>query len=322
MFRSHSTPPCLEAIALYVLCISLVLVSPGCGIVKKGAVNSLANAMSGSAAVYSQDEDPELIEGAFPFMLKVIEGLLEETPENKDLLITACEAFTSYSQAFVAMPADAVEEDDLEAARAQRERAGKLFVRARGYGLRALELDHEGITAGLDSNPDSALTETQEDDIRALFWTGASWALAIGNNMGDMDMVADFNIANALLDRASELEPDWNHGAIHEVMITLEMARPGAGEKSEEIAREHFRIAIELSEGQKAGPYVSLAEAVSIRNQNVEEFQQLLGKALEVDPDEAIDFRLTNILVQRRARWLLERTEDYFIEYEPEEDDL
>lgn len=298
------------------------MVFPGCGLIKKGAINSMANAMSESAVVYSRDEDPELIEGAFPFMLKTIEGLLEQTPNNKKLLVTACKAFTSYAQAFVAVPADVVEEDDLEAARAQRERAGKLFVRARGYGLRALELSHEGITEGLDSNPDSALAQTKEEDIPALFWTGAAWALAISNNMSDMDMVIDFNIAIALLERASELEPDWNQGAIHEVMITLEMARPDGGEDSEVIAREHFQAAIELSEGQKAGPYVSLAQAVCIKNQYVEEFQHLLGQALEVDPDEAIDYRLTNILSQRRARWLLERTENYFIEYEPEEDDL
>jgi len=304
------------------LCLSLILAVPGCGLIKKGAISGMANSMSESAVVYSRDEDPELVADAFPFMLKTLEGLLIEAPKNQNLLVAACEAFTSYTQAFVAMPADVLEEEDLDAARAQRVRAGKLFVRARGFGLRALELNHEGITEGLDSNPDSALAGMKEEDVPALYWTGAAWALAISNNLGDMDAVADFNIANALLKRAAELDPDWNGGAIHEVMITLEMARPGADENSEEIARMHFQAAIELSEGHKAGPYVSLAEAVSIRNQDVEEFQQLLGQALEVDPDEAIDFRLINILSQRRATWLLERTEDYFIEYEPEEDDL
>jgi predicted anti-sigma-YlaC factor YlaD len=315
-------PSYFGARAPYVFCICLVLALPGCGLIKKGAISSLSNTMSKAGVVYAQDEDPELVADAFPFMLKTMEGLLESTPDNKNLLIASCEAFTSYTQAFVAMPADVIEEDDLYAARAQRERAGKLFVRAREYGLRALEVDFEGITEGLHSNPDSALAETTEEDIPALFWTGAAWALAISNNMDDMDMVADFNIASALLRRAEELDPDWNGGAIHEVMISLEMARPGADEESEKIARGHFQAAIELSEGQKAGPYISLAEAVSIKNQDVEEFQQLLGQALEVDPDEEINYRLTNVLAQRRARWLLERTEDYFIEYEPEEEDL
>jgi len=298
----------------------LALLLAGCSI-RKMAVNGMAKSMSESSIVYARDEDPELVEDAFPFLLKTIEGLLEEVPENQELLVTACEAFTSYAQAFVAVPADIVEEDDLAAARAQRQRARKLFVRARGYGLRALELSHPGIVEGLNQDPDAALETTEIEELPALFWTGAAWALAINVAKGDMEMVADFNIANALLHRAKTLEPGWNGGSIHEVMITLEAARPDGGEESLRVARMHFDRAIELSRGEKAGPYVSLAEAVSIKEQNVEEFQDLLANALAVDPNAALDHRLTNVLAQNRARWLLDHTEDFFIDYEGDEDD-
>ena len=136
-----------------------------------------------------------------------------------------------------------------------------------------------------------------------------------------MDMVADFNIANALLQRAKALDPNWNGGAIHEVMITLEAARSDGQGGSLEAARVHFATAVQLSQGKKAGPYVSLAEAVSIKERKIEEFQNLLAEALAIDPDDALDHRLTNILAQRRARWLLDHIEDFFIDYEePEED--
>lgn len=299
---------------------ALALVLAGCSI-RKMAVNGMAKSMSESSVVYARDDDPELVEGAFPFLLKTIESLLEEVPENKELLVTACEAFTSYSQAFVAVPADVVEQKDLAAARAQRHRANKLFVRAREYGLRALELSHPGVIDGLNHDPDVALESTKPEDLPALFWTGAAWALAINVAKGDMEMVADFNIANALLRRAETLDPGWNGGSIQEVMITLEAARPNGGDESLAAAREHFHRAIELSHGEKAGPYVSLAEAVSIKEQNVEEFQELLAEALAIDPDIAVDHRLTNVLAQKRARWLLDHTEDFFIDYEPDEGD-
>jgi predicted anti-sigma-YlaC factor YlaD len=285
------------------------------------AVNGMAKSMSESSIVYSRDEDPELVADAFPFLLKTIESLLEEVPENQSLLITACEAFTSYTQAFVAIPADVIEETSLSAAREQRRRAGKLFVRAQGYGLRALELSHEGITEALNEDPEAALIETEIEDVPALFWTGAAWALAINNAKDNMDMVADFNIANALLQRAKALDPNWNGGAIHEVMITLEAARAGGQGGSLEAARMHFDAALELSQGKKAGPYVSLAESVSIKEQNLEEFQSLLAEALAVDPDEALDHRLVNVLAQRRAQWLLDHIGDFFIDYEESEED-
>jgi predicted anti-sigma-YlaC factor YlaD len=43
-------------------------------------------------------------------------------------------------------------------------------------------------------------------------------------------------------------------------------------------------------------------------------FTASLEKALAVDAREPNDQRLVNILVQKRARWLLERVDEYFIE--------
>jgi tetratricopeptide (TPR) repeat protein len=80
-----------------------------------------------------------------------------------------------------------------------------------------------------------------------------------------------------------------------------------------ERAREHFDRAIKLSEGKKASAYVSLAENVSVRQQNVKEFVKLLKMALAINVDARPEYRLENILLQRRASWLLSRIEDLFL---------
>jgi predicted anti-sigma-YlaC factor YlaD len=59
---------------------------------------------------------------------------------------------------------------------------------------------------------------------------------------------------------------------------------------------------------------------VCVKEQNVGEFQSLLHRALEIDLDAAPDDRLANTLSRRRAGWLLDHTEDYFIDYEPEKE--
>lgn len=289
---------------------------PGCGLIRKMAMNSFAGGMAKSTVVYGRDEDPELVGDALPFLLKTVEGLLDQSPGNKTLLVSACEGFTSYAQAFVAVPADYREEVDLVGAREERHRASRLFVRAREYGLRALELSHKGITRELAADPEKALAVTDKDDMPALFWTGAAWAAAINVNKDDMDLVADLNIANALLQRANTLDPSWNRGAVHEVLIALEAARSGGNGGSIEAAREHFRVAVELSRGRKAGPYVTLAESVSKKEQNYPEFREMLDTALAVDVNAEPDDRLSNVLSQRRARWLLDHAEDFFIDYE------
>lgn len=287
-----------------------------CSVFRGMATKSMAGAMQKSSVVYARDEDPELVGEALPFMLKTVEGLLVEQPKNETLLLTACQGFTSYAQAYVAVPADYKEEKDLEAARQDRQRASRLFLRGRRYGLRALELSYPGISTALVEDAERVLAKTKKEDVPLLFWTGAAWGGAINMAKNDMDLVADLNVANALLQRANALDPRWNRGAVHEVLIALEAARSGGNGGSIETAREHFKIAIDQSQGKKAGPYVTLAESVSIKEQNVAEFRQLLETALAVNLEASPDDRLANVLAQRRAQWLLDHTADYFIDYE------
>ena len=82
---------------------------------------------------------------------------------------------------------------------------------------------------------------------------------------------------------------------------------------SEEKARQDFSRAVELSGGRTAGPYVALASSVSVKNQNVAEFRDLLGKALAIDVNALPAQRLTNIINQRRARWLLDHIDRFFL---------
>jgi predicted anti-sigma-YlaC factor YlaD len=301
---------------LAVLGLILVLVFPnGCSM-KSMAINSIAGAMEGSNEAFVTDDDPELVGDAFPFLLKMIETLLLEKPEQKTLLVLAAQGFTSYAQAWVSVPASEMEEVDLAAARAGRMRAFHLFVRAKNYGLRALEVDYPDMGTDLIDDPEAALATTKEKDIPALFWTGAAWALAINSNKSDMMMVADFDIAIALLRRANDLDPAWNEGAAQEVMIVLEAATAGGQGGSLEAAREAFQRAMELSEGKRVGALVTMAESVSIKEQNLEEFEQLLTEALAFDIETAPEYRLLNIMAQQRAAWLMDHRADFFIDYD------
>jgi predicted anti-sigma-YlaC factor YlaD len=84
-------------------------------------------------------------------------------------------------------------------------------------------------------------------------------------------------------------------------------------------AREHYKMAVEASGGKKTSPHLSLATTVAVKEQNLKEFKALLKKVLAIDPDADPDNRLLNTINRRKARWLLEHTEDYFLEAGDEE---
>ncbi len=285
----------------------------GCSI-NQIAVNKLGNAMAGSSSTYASDDDPELVRAATPFALKLMESLLEQSPRHQGLLLAAASGFTQYSFAFVHMDADELEDEDFDAALAGWNRAARLYVRARDYGLRGLEVEHEGFTERLRRDVDLALAMTDVEDVPLLYWTSASWIAAISLSIDDTDLVGQLPVAEALLDRAVQLEESWDSGALHTLLVTYEMIRQGGEGDPAHRSRSHFQRAIELSGGLLAQPYVSLAEAVAVAEQNRAEFSSLLEQALKVDADATPEWRVANLVSQRRARWLLERTDWLFLD--------
>lgn len=309
----RNRPP-LRGLAALIALAAAALLAAGCASPRKIAINMVGDALAGTGTAFASDPDPELIKEAVPFGLKLMEALLAETPEHKGLLLAATSGFTQYAYAFVQPEADKLEDEDYDAAEATRDRAKKLYIRARDYGLRSLETRHKGFSDALLMDPEAAVAMAGKKDVPNLYWTAASWGAAISLGLDDPELIADVPAMQALVDRALELDDSYDAGAIHSFLIGYEMIRQGAEGDPEERSRKHFARAVELSDGLQAGAYVALAESVSVETQNKKEFNELLEKALAVDVDARPEWRLLNIVMQRRATWLLGRTGDLFLE--------
>jgi predicted anti-sigma-YlaC factor YlaD len=295
-----------------VLAVAAVLAfAPGCSL-KKIAINSVANTLAESGDTFASDEDPELIRDAVPFSLKLVESLLVEVPKHRGLLLTACSGFTQYAYAFVDYDAELVKQVDYARYSKLQERARKMYLRGRDYCLRSLELGYPGITAKLSQDPVKAAALLRANDVPLIYWTGASWGKAVALSLDRPALAGDFPIVQALIRRALALEEAFSMGAIHEVMITLESLPPEMGGDRER-ARRHYERAIELTNGNAAGPHVSYAMGILLPQQKRAEFEALLKKALDVDVDREPKLRLANVLAQQYARYLLDHLDDFFL---------
>jgi predicted anti-sigma-YlaC factor YlaD len=294
------------------LCLFAIAATAGCS-VKRFAINKLGDSLANSGTTYAADDDLDLVGQALPFSLKLVEGLLAESPEHRGLLFTAASGFTQYAYVYVQQDAEMLEKQDFEKSNVLRTRARRLYLRARGYGLRGLDARLHGFSQRLTQDPVSAVRLAAVSDVPLLYWTAAAWASAISLSKDNPALIADQRIVEALIDRAAELESDFDSGAIHGFLISYEMARQGAPGDPAARARAHFDHAVALSKGQLASPFVSLAEAVSVLNQDRAEFEALLNRALAIDPDARPEWRLQNLVVQRRARWLLATVGDLFV---------
>jgi predicted anti-sigma-YlaC factor YlaD len=278
---------------------------------KKYAINQLGNALAASGTTFAADEDPELIRAAVPFSLKLIESLLAESPRHEPLLLAAARGFTQYAYAFVQEDADELEDTDKVASTAMRARAAKLYLRARNYGLRGLEVKHPGFAERLKSNPKEAVKELRKSEASMMYWTAISWGAALSASH-DLMMFPEIPRFEALIDRVIELDEALDEGTVHTFMITYEMSRLNAKPNRLALAKEHFDRAMALGGGHQSGPLVAYAENVLVAQKDKTGFQSMLRQALRLDINKSPENRELNLAEQRRARWLLSRTDKLF----------
>jgi hypothetical protein len=127
------------------------------------------------------------------------------------------------------------------------------------------------------------------------------------------------------MDRAFELDPDYDNGAIHEFYIAYYAGLPEGLGGSREKAVHHFERAVELADGAKASPYVALATSVALPDQDVRRFVDLMEQALAIDVEAYPQYRLINTIKQEEARFYLDNLDRFFVvgldELESEQED-
>jgi len=301
----------MASVRLLALACALAVLQ-GCALVRQKAVGMVASTLASSGDVFTRDDDPELVGQAIPFGLKLYESLLDSAPKHKDLLIATCSNFTQYGVAFLETEAlvlgEAKHHDEVAHLNA---RALKMYLRARGYCLRAMEVRFPGIGPKLLQDPAAALKNARKADVPLLYWTAAAWGSAIALALDKPDISIDLPTVRALADRAIVLDESWGKGALHEMLISLDSLPEGLG-GSPARARGHFTRAVELQAGSSPGPYVALALGIAVAAQDRAEFESLLRQALDVDPEKNPSTRLVTLVQQRRARALLDQIETRF----------
>jgi predicted anti-sigma-YlaC factor YlaD len=311
--RAYQSAFTRESLWIAGMVLLVALAMSGCS-VRKYAINKLGDSLANSGTTFASDNDPEFVGQAIPFSLKLIESLLAESPKHRGLLFAAASGFTQYSYVYVQHPAEELESIDVGKSVAMDARARNLYLRARDYGLRGLETRHRGFTDGMRENPKTAVSVAKPVDVPLLYWTAVAWGAAISLSKDHPQIVAEQPQVEALIDRAQELNPDYDHGVIDQFLISYESARQGVSGDFAARCKKHFDRAVRLSDGQLASPFVSYAETVSVPKQNRTEFESLLNQALAVNPDARLEWRLSNLIMQRRARWLLSREDELFLD--------
>ncbi len=290
--------------------LGMVIFIIGCS-PKKYILNQFDGVFDSIEYVYLTDDDPQLVKESFPFNLKIIEILLDQNPDDRDMLLTALSSFTMYAYGFIMEDAEKLVLEDYSAGNEIYNRANKLFNRALRYGVHGIELKYPEFTnwwekGEIDKNP------FVEKDIAYLYWISAALGGLISSSQGNPIYVVDLPKIGWLLEKSMEIDSSWNGGALYSAMIPFTMSRPDAVKNREQVARDYFTKAVQASSGEDCSVYVRFAESVCIKNQNKDAFIENLNYVLNFNIESAKELRLANTMAQFRAKWLMGRVDELF----------
>ncbi|MGZ7065437.1 MAG: TRAP transporter TatT component family protein [Candidatus Aminicenantales bacterium] len=297
------------------------LAAAGCSI-ETVALNKAAGMLSApsGANTFTQDNDPELVGDALPFAIKFYESILAAVPDHEGLRVRTGSLYIMYANAFLQTPADMVPKEEPDRKEALLERAKNLYLRGRDMIIDGLEKRNPRLRSQWkERRYKKAAAAFTRRDVPALYWAAAGWVAAYAINPFDIKLGMTLPQAASLMDRVLELEPGFSGGAVHNFYVLFFGSLPDYMGGDAAKARAHFQMALAASGSGDTSPYLSLASTVDVKEQNVDEFRSLLGKVLDFDPDSNPDNRLINILNRRKARWLLDHVDDFFLQDDKKE---
>jgi TRAP transporter T-component len=276
-----------------------VLVLNACSVGRMVARSSLPVVESGNVAM-NRETDYELARDAIPANLKLIEGLIQELPDNAELRIQAAQGFYGYAYGFV--------EDE------NGPRASRLYRRGLAHALKAL--DASGLRGDPEAMPLDELKQRlaglNRRAVPALFWAASCWAKWIDMNRNEPARLADLGKAVALMQRVLELDDTYYYGGAHLFFGVYYGNRPPMLGGDFRKSAAEFDRARAITGGKLLIADLLQAQYLARQELDRKQFHERLTAVVDAPPDIFPEMALANAIARHKAKRLLAREAEWF----------
>ncbi len=254
-------------------------------------------------------DQPKLVSIYFEHKIKKLEKEKSNTlSKNREAIKTKIE----YGFGIIMEEADRLIDDDYRSAIDKYEKAHKIFKQARDQALAIITNRYPVFNDWLRNKADIVFNQ---DDILDLYWLAASYGGSISSSRANPYELIYLPYVGKILSKCISLNPEWDEGALYSAMMSFTSSRSDLSEKAFRDSLDYyFNKTISLSGGMNAGPYVTYAESVHKLFQEKKDFLDKLNYVLDMDIIPNNKYELSNLIAKNRAKWLLTKTDEYFIE--------
>jgi hypothetical protein len=236
-------------------------------------------------------DDPATVRAAIPAYLVLLDGLIQDDPENPQLLISASQLYGAFAGGLIDDPV----------------RSTKLIAHSKKYARKALCIQQAVICDAEDKNFSeftAALDNVDNAGLDALYAYATSYANWIRGKRDDWNMLMDLPKVEAMLQKVIDLDPGYAQGRAQLYLAVMRSQLPQALGGKPELGRSHFELALDYSNRKDLMVKVEYARTYARLVFNQELHDRLLGEVISTDP-VVKDLTLSNILAQEKAQTLM-----------------
>ncbi len=292
-------------IAPLLLILTMVVFLSACAHKKKAPVEQPTGSfLEDIYATPNTSTDLEMFGKAMPSYLQYIDGAITHA-STEAALCKVSGAYYGYAFCFA-------EDTD-------KEEASRLYLKGRDITLTELRrygFFDNAITynKSIDEFRKSLDDSFDKKRFQTIYWAAMNWAGWISVNLDNPEALADIPRVQAMLEFLNAFDDSYSNGVIHAVLGTLYACQPQTDGGNLEKAREEFDKAFSCSFNSVLAFHVMHAQYYACRVPDRELFRKSLETVLKAPANYREDMNFLNEVSKRKARFLLDNTEQYFKE--------
>jgi tetratricopeptide (TPR) repeat protein len=228
-----------------ILCVlGLAACSP-----KAMIVGQITDLVDNGITAYERDADLDFMEKAIPANIKLLEAMLANSPDDRQLMTVLSRLYGSYAFGFVETrfeealygvhlsDTEARERDALEG------QVNRYYEKGVGYALMALEKSVPGATEAFQkvTTITPYLDRLGREEVAPLFWYGFNLGAWVNHNLDSVTAISHAHVARAVMERVLELDPAYNHGGAHLFLLAYFGSRSPMMGGNQEKALVHYQ---------------------------------------------------------------------------------
>lgn len=256
--------------------------------------------IEGGMLAVNREDDLLLAEAAMPANIELMEGMLINAPDHRELRNYAAQVYYGYAYGFI--------EDE------QPQRAAKLYRRGLNHAL--YNLHDQGISQDILYGPlgelEQKLERLGQKSVPALFWAASNWAKWIDHNRNQAEAIAQLPRAALLMQRVLQLDENFYYAGPHLFFAVYHGSRSPMLGGNFELAAKHFDKARQLNLQPLLIIDLLQAEYLDRQRYDQQAFHTRLSKLIQQDVSAATDLALINNIAKRKAQRLLEKEAEWF----------